>query len=67
MKNTIQKGILGVLAPSAGYAVSVSNVEAWLRVGSLAVGIIVGVLSAVSISLTIRRKLRQRREEELSR
>lgn len=66
MKETIQKGILGVVAPTAGYAVSVSAVEAWLRIGSLAVGIAVGVLSAVSISLTIRRKWRQNRLEEKS-
>lgn len=54
-------------APTAGYAVSLSTAEAWLRIGSLAVGIAVGMLSAVSICLTIRRKWRQKRLEETER
>lgn len=64
MRDTIHKGIIGVIAPTTGYAISVSTVEIWLRIGSLVIGIIVGILSGVSIWLSIRRKLRRNRAEE---
>lgn len=56
MKNTIQKCILGVAGPAAGYTISLSALEEGLRIFSLLIGILVGCLSAVSIGLSIRRK-----------
>jgi len=48
-KGTIIRGIIGIAGPIGGWTVSVQNVEAWMRVTSLAVGIVVGLLSIISI------------------
>lgn len=46
----VVKGAVGTLTPVLGVVVSVmSEVEAWLRIGSLIVGIAVGVASFISI------------------
>ena len=63
MKKEIKELIFGVAGTGGGIAVSLSTAEAWLRVASLAVGILVGVLSAISISLSIRRKWKKQKEE----
>ena len=64
MRDTIHKLIVGVAGPTAGCAISISTVETWLRVLSLVVGITVGVLSAISIALSIQRKWKMRLKKE---
>jgi hypothetical protein len=47
---TIERGLVGVLATSAGTFVSLlPTVESWLRVASLVVGITVGLATLYSI------------------
>ena len=59
LKETIGKGILGVIAPSAGYTIStLSAVEQWLRIFSLLGGIAVSIAMFVSIGFTIQKKCR---------
>lgn len=48
-KELLVKGIVGVISPMIGAGVSLTEVEAWLRIASLVVGIGVGVVSLVSI------------------
>lgn len=49
-ENQIIKGLFGVVAPVSGLTVSVlAQVEAWLRIGSLLVGISVGIVTLLSI------------------
>jgi ABC-type nickel/cobalt efflux system permease component RcnA len=64
MKDAIQKTIIGLAGPSAGYAVSLTTAEAWLRVLSLVVGIAVGIASFISIGFSIRRKYLSWRMEQ---
>ena len=56
--NTISKGIIGVVAPATGYAISFSHAEAWLRIVSLLAGIAVSCAMFVSIGFTILKKYR---------
>lgn len=50
------RGVLGVAAPSAGAIVScLPQVEAWLRVTSLVIGCLVGLLTAISLVRNIRK------------
>lgn len=58
MKEALQKLTVGVTGPIFGYAIASSTTELWLKIMSLLVGIIVGLLSAVSICFTIDRKYR---------
>lgn len=46
---TVWKGLLGVGGTLTGVGVSLAQVEAWLRVSSLAVGIAVGIATFISI------------------
>jgi hypothetical protein len=58
------KAFFGIIAPTGGLAVStISNVEMWLRLMSLSVGIVVGVLSAASLSVGLYRKLKNKNED----
>lgn len=43
------KGVLGVSAVGGGLGVSLAEVEQWMRIGSLAIGMAVGVATFVSI------------------
>jgi hypothetical protein len=43
------KGTLGTGAPLLGVVVSLSQVEAWLRITSLVIGCAVGIASFISI------------------
>lgn len=52
------KAVFGIGAPVGGIYVSLQQVEIWLRLGSLAIGIFVGVATLISLCLTIREKLR---------
>lgn len=46
----ITRGILGVIASGGSAAISfLSQIEAWLRVGSLVIGIAVGIATLISI------------------
>lgn len=47
--NTLLKGIVGVTAPLIGIATSIQDIENYLRVGSLVVGILVGLVTIWSI------------------
>jgi hypothetical protein len=50
----INKAILGVVSPTGGIVIStMTDLEQWLRISSLVVGIIVGI---VSIAAIIRKK-----------
>lgn len=53
MNNPIQhilsRGCLGAIATTGGFAISLSDVEIWLRIISLLVGIAVGLASLWSI------------------
>ena len=49
MRSDLIKGIVGVSSVALGSAVSLQTVEVWLRIASLVVGLVVGILSAVSI------------------
>ena len=50
MKETLVKGIIGVAAPVGGAVISaLQSIEAWLRVGSLCVGITVGIVTIWSL------------------
>lgn len=54
---TTVKGAVGVSATTGGFYVSVlPQVEAWLRVGSLCIGIAVGIATLVSILRNQKRK-----------
>ena len=56
---TATKGFLGMLATGSGFYVSfLPQVEAWLRILSLAIGITVGVVSLISIIARHRSKKR---------
>lgn len=48
----------GISAPALGYGISLTSIEPILRVGSLCVGILVGILSCISLAFSIRRKWR---------
>ena len=50
MKETVVRGIIGVVAPVGGAVISaLQSIEAWLRVGSLLVGITVGIVTIWSL------------------
>jgi 4-amino-4-deoxy-L-arabinose transferase-like glycosyltransferase len=59
MKEKMFRGSVGVISPLLGASVSLSAVEAWLRVTSLAVGIAVGV---VTILMLLRPWWKERQE-----
>lgn len=61
--DTINKGVIGVCGPIFGIAIASSTVIVWLQIASLAGGIVVAGLSAFSIYLSIKRKLRNLRVE----
>ena len=47
---TVAKGLLGIAAPTGGFYVSIMpQIEAWLRVTSLVVGVAVGIATLISI------------------
>ena len=49
-KETITRGLLGMLTSGGSTAISFfSQLEMWLRIGSLIVGITVGILTCVAI------------------
>lgn len=53
---TLVKGVIGMAASSGSFVISMlAQVEAWLRVVSLLIGITVGILSALSIWRKMRR------------
>lgn len=54
MKHKLET-ILGIGGPAAGLVADASTLEVWLRVASLSVGLLVGVLSAYSLWLKIKR------------
>ena len=48
--STVERGVVGILATSAGTVVSlVPEVEMWLRITSLVVGIAVGLATLYSV------------------
>lgn len=49
VKNEMVKGFVGVTSTGLGAAISLSNVEQWLRIASLVLGCLVGLASLVSI------------------
>lgn len=56
----MQKGILGVIAPVSGFLVSrAETLEVWLRITSLAIGCLVGLLTLISLSISLWRKLHE--------
>jgi len=56
----IAKGTVGGVASLGGAAVSIlPNIEMWMRLASLGLGLCIGVASLVSIILNIRAKLRE--------
>jgi len=53
---TIMKGILGTVAALGSTGVSfISQLEAWLRIASLVVGISVGITTLISVVVNLRR------------
>lgn len=67
MKEAITQGTVGVMAVGGGITASLSQIEPWLRLFSLLVGIFIGGLSAYSILLTIQRKRQKLKEEKNTR
>jgi hypothetical protein len=63
----ITRGVVGLFATGGSVAVSVSTVadqmEVWMRLANLGVGFLVGLASFLSITISIRRKLRKDREK----
>lgn len=55
MKELVTKASIGLGAPGFGVVMSYSHVEESLRITSLAIGILVGIASFVSILLSIYR------------
>jgi hypothetical protein len=54
MKDHILKPLVGIIAPGAGITVSfAAQLEIWLRITSLCIGIMVGIATLVSIVLGI--------------
>ena len=49
MNASIEKLIVATAAPLTGFAISHTTVNMWLQTGSLAIGIIVGLLTIISI------------------
>jgi hypothetical protein len=45
----IQRGIVAVVAPFGGLAVSLSAVREWMQIASLAVGIIGGIAAIAAV------------------
>lgn len=43
------KGIIGTVTPVLGIVVSLQDVEAWLRIGSLTIGLAVGVFTLINL------------------
>lgn len=59
MKDVIKQeilAILGIAGPSSGIIISLSEVEAWLRITSLLIGIVIGCFSIRSLYLSNKRK-----------
>lgn len=56
--------IFGIAGPAAGLAGAAATAELVLKLGSLALGCLVGALSAYSIWLKIQRQKRRDKEEE---
>jgi len=58
-------GILGVIASGSGIIIShFESVHQWLQIASLSAGTLVALLSALSITITIRRKLKNKKEQD---
>lgn len=66
MREAAMKGFIGMFGLMFGYTVSISTTEIWLRLTSLLVGIVVGVLSGYSIWLSIKRKLWEAEQRRLN-
>jgi hypothetical protein len=49
MKFTLLKGSTGFGGLCAGVALSLANIEIWLRLTSLGLGVIIGALTVVSL------------------
>jgi hypothetical protein len=47
--STVFKGVLGVSSTGGGLAASASEIEIWMRIASLAIGIAVGIATFISI------------------
>lgn len=64
MSDDFMRGVLGVVAPISGVTISrIQDIELWLRIASLTVGILVGLMTAFSLALSIRRKLKNQDDE----
>jgi hypothetical protein len=55
IRSEIAHGLTGVSFSTAGIYVSTQNVEAWLRIASLLIGIAVGVATFISIVRKLRK------------
>jgi hypothetical protein len=57
VKDLLIRAALGTVTPAGGIAVStLQYAEMWLKLASLAVGLVVGILSAISIIKNLRKK-----------
>lgn len=66
MKDTVNKLMLGVLGPAAGYGGTMLTAEESLKILSLVIGISVGIASFISICFSIRRKWKNYRNEKIN-
>lgn len=64
MMDSLNKGAIGVSGAIFGFAISKATFVFWLQMVSLLGGIIVTVLTAISISFSIRRKWRAYKAEQ---
>ena len=49
MKTTIRDGVTGVVASLASVGISLADVEQWIRIASLIVGLLIGLLTLYKI------------------
>lgn len=56
---TVSKGVFAVSATLGGIGISLSQLESWLRITSLAVGITAGLLTVVSLGMNLWKQLRK--------
>jgi 4-amino-4-deoxy-L-arabinose transferase-like glycosyltransferase len=56
----LARGVVGVSVPVGAVTLSaMQEVELWLRISSLAIGIVVGFLTALSLAISIVRKVNE--------
>lgn len=61
MRDTLFKGTFGFLATAGGYAASKADIREWLQLTCLVGSVVIGILTVISLALTIEHKWRARK------